>query len=168
MLKWEENNLITNYCKKFVNNNLWKVQTLGYEFDDLYQECWIVFDRCKREYPDVEDNHFMALFKKALINMINTLSVKDTKEREMKATIEDFYDIISREEEISIAEFNVTISEAPDIIKKTIELLDNPPKKFNDRIGIKGYSNNKLLCSLLGLSSYKVNLYVLLQEYFKC
>ena len=52
------------YDKRFIGyvvNLSNKAQDVSVE--DMIQEGWIVFERCQQYYPEVEDKHFMALFK---------------------------------------------------------------------------------------------------------
>lgn len=52
-----------------------------YEFDDLLQEAYIVFMKCKRAYPKVDNRAwFMGIFKNALRNrMIGLLEHRATR-----------------------------------------------------------------------------------------
>lgn len=71
---------IEGYVVNFLAKNYWRVQR-SIPRDDCMQEAIVVYLRCKRKYPDVEDKHFMALFKTAWGNHFTDLSNSDTSRR---------------------------------------------------------------------------------------
>lgn len=56
------------------------------EFEDLYQDCYLLYMRCCELYPDKKPAHFMALFKSAVSNEINYYSNKRTRKRIYEAS----------------------------------------------------------------------------------
>lgn len=65
---------IEGYATNQVHRNLWRVAAT-HDRDDLMQEARIVFLRCERRYPALDEaRHFMALYKTALQRRIHELS----------------------------------------------------------------------------------------------
>lgn len=63
-----------------------------YEFDDLLQEAFIVYMRCKERYGATVDNPrwFMALFSRSLVNKLINLTEKAGRYISIEALDEDF------------------------------------------------------------------------------
>lgn len=67
-------------AKKHISNVFWKFQR-HYEFNDLVQEAWIVFNNCYKKYIENEDSgvveakHAMALYKTSLHRHFNRLAL---------------------------------------------------------------------------------------------
>lgn len=56
--------------------NFWRVAS-WYEFDDLVQDGYLCYYKCRRRYTEVTDRpHFMSLVKTAFTNHIMTLGTK--------------------------------------------------------------------------------------------
>jgi len=72
---------IEGYVVNFLIRDLWKLEPT-YGFHDSLNEAWVVFDRVAKTYPDVEDKHFMALFKRAWANRVIDMAKKATRQRE--------------------------------------------------------------------------------------
>ena len=66
---WVHNHLRTNF---------WKVSR-SMEFDDALQEARLLYAAVMLKYPDVEDKHFMALFKTSWQRKIVDLAKVDSK-----------------------------------------------------------------------------------------
>lgn len=165
MLKWEENSLLSNYCKKFSKANLWKVEMLGYEWDDLYQECYIVYDRCAKKYSGLDDAQFMAKFKKSLQNRIIKLTQKNKEEKLLRENL-FYYMEETIEDPLEKADFNITVSMAPPLVKKAVGLINNPPKTIIDKLGQREFRSNKFFCACLGVSPKHNNILEVIKNYF--
>lgn len=62
------NSEIQGYTANFFKSNAWRCDRV-YQFEDLMQDAFLIFTRCKDTYPRViEAPHFMALYKRALAN----------------------------------------------------------------------------------------------------
>lgn len=71
------------YARKWVSRHFWRVRaSLGSE-EDALQECALIYVRCYNYYKWKVDNAawFMSLYKLALVNDWNTLSVADSRFR---------------------------------------------------------------------------------------
>lgn len=73
---------IEGYVVNFLTKNYWRVQSTETR-EDCMQIAYVVFLRCKRRYPDVEDKHFMALFKTAWGHEFTDLSNENTALRKV-------------------------------------------------------------------------------------
>ena len=71
--------VIEGYSKKWAIKNSWKVKALGYEVEDLFQECYLIFRECLDNFSGIEEKMFMEYFKTALDHRIYRLS-SNTKE----------------------------------------------------------------------------------------
>jgi len=134
-LKWENNSLVRNYCLKFSNLNVWKVKKLGYSSEDLFQECFIVYERCLRKFKGGNEALFFSLFKKSLNNMLYTLQKKALQELELFS--EPYWDSettqhIDLEKEIY---FVLTMDEAPQEVKNYIKKYSSENVK---KVGVLG------------------------------
>lgn len=48
-----------------------------HEFDDLLQEAWVVFHRCKERYPNIDNpKWFMAVFRTSLQNRLMNMAAR--------------------------------------------------------------------------------------------
>lgn len=120
--EWKEHTYITNYTKKLVRNNLWKVANLGMEYWDLYNECCVVFLICKEKYKDVDDEEFMKIYKGAIINRIKDLIRQNYKEEIVKEFLTQEDRVIDVEAE---ANFKLKLEKAPYEIKKFIDTAES-------------------------------------------
>ena len=93
---WEGS--VQGYVKNMVAKNLWKFTALGYEFEDLYHEAYLVFAYCKKKhqniYPTLNENQrrFMALFKQSYHNHFYDLAIKSSQLKlyEMQEDLSEF------------------------------------------------------------------------------
>ena len=61
---WEGS--IEGYTVNYIKKTLWRMKSKC-DFEDLYQEAYLVFDRLKKHYHCIRTpQHFMALYKTAL------------------------------------------------------------------------------------------------------
>lgn len=80
---WDE---VQPAARNIARRSLWRLAPM-YDMDDLMQEARIVFLRISRRYPNIiEAPHFMAMFKLAWVNEINTLSNRRTRDAMGHAT----------------------------------------------------------------------------------
>jgi len=72
---------IAGWAVKYAHRHAWKTEP-DYGADDLISEAWIVFDRCRTEYPQViEPAHFQSLFMSAFSRRVVDLSRRTTMRR---------------------------------------------------------------------------------------
>jgi hypothetical protein len=72
------------WSRNFVAKNYWRTAHILGSEEDALQQCALVFSRCLRGYKGKINSHawFMGLFKSAVHNEWNTLSLKDTRNRD--------------------------------------------------------------------------------------
>jgi DNA-directed RNA polymerase specialized sigma24 family protein len=72
---------ILAYATKYLAKNAWRTSPL-YELDDLLQEAYLLFVRLVERYEFVGPNHFMAMWKRSLHNLIVNAAKFRTRRRE--------------------------------------------------------------------------------------
>lgn len=125
---------IEGYVTNFLTKNYWKVaRTCPRE--DVMQEAYCVFLRCKRKYPHIEEpKHFMALFKTAWYHEFMDLANADTEQRVEQQPLENESGEILE----SIGELNndgmlaVMIRQAPAEVNTVLSLFLNAPQELLD------------------------------------
>lgn len=88
---------IEGWTVKYINNQLWRMRPL-YDFDDLYQECYIYFIDCVKRYvnhpradrpPVTQAPHFMSLYRITIVNGMNDIATLRTK-KHIERSASDF------------------------------------------------------------------------------
>lgn len=83
---------VEGYAVNYATRNLWKVRS-GMEREDLVQEAYLVFMKCSARYPELDTpQHFMALFKTALMRRVCDLASADSAYRERHCHMGERYD----------------------------------------------------------------------------
>lgn len=155
---------IQGWFVNYSRANYWKVKrTLPWE--DLEQEAYVVFLRCKRKYPELDTpQHFMSLFQRAWINHFTDLANRDTQDRVVVSQIGESSDgsEISFE---SVGEVDndgmlaIMIKEAPREISMVLNLFLNAPTELAE-VALASWrgkdkrctaGGSKRICQLLGL-----------------
>jgi hypothetical protein len=163
-MEWNE---LKSFVNKTCRKNIWRVEYLGYDIFDLKQEAWLVYNDCIKKYNGTGgDKQFFAYFKMALLNKITNLSQKNSEIKEHFISIEETGEMNNGAEEEIL--FRVSLSLAPESIKRVIKILENPPEEYEIRLkrcgkGVRGVNSNKLLCDMLKIPAGKINVL----EYFK-
>lgn len=119
MIKWEPSEYPYKFSKKFSRKYLYKVTHLGFDEDDLMQECFIVFFKCsqKFDFSKYTERYFMNYFIKALWDMIIKLEKKVYKETvACERYVAENY--LSPEDIFQQMEYNISISLLPDEMKQ--------------------------------------------------
>ena len=166
-------------AKKLTWKNLWRLEALGYEYDDALQECFIKFMQCSKQTYETQ-KHFCTYYVTALQNHFNTLSKTSSKKHQGEFFADEiFINILS---ENSQAYFILepqrdvvkeVLRNAPTDLQRVVNILINLPNDFlGNLLQIKqgklaGKLSNSLLCSLVGVDSNKVNLRTQLLKYFR-
>ena len=124
------------WVRGFVNVHSWRVDPM-YGPDDLVQEAYITFRHLADRYPRLMDpQHFMALFKRAVINKMNDRSCyynrrKNTVEAPISADIYDLF--VGRIGEMTNNGYlNVLLNEMPDEMKLAVAMLTDENTDEND------------------------------------
>ena len=139
---------VKNWSLKYIWKNQWRVPS-DYTFDDLLQECYLCFLRCKIEYPEVKHPaHFMALVKTSIINQFNRLALLKRRRRG-EVLLSDLTEIKSdfMKKSFSEIDFLIDYEQAPLPIRKIVDRImrgqRKPHRKQKD--GIKETTNQFLL-----------------------
>lgn len=181
---------ISGWVANFAGRNHWRVREVCPEYDDLVQECFIKFLHMCDTYPGVmEPAHFMALYKTAVNNMVNTMSMKATAHRDFWVDIDPdgraaqdgapltWEDVASRllPAEMHGGDFAVLLAEAPYEVQLLVsaffddnlieELRGARLRDTEDRFA-RRETTNEFFCRVLGLDPATVNLPALLKEHF--
>jgi hypothetical protein len=170
-MKWED---MQGYVNETCRKNLWRVEYLGYDLDDLKQESWLVYHECKKYYNNDSNAHFLTYYRIALHNKMKKLTKLNKMIQEHYSPFgdEDYEAIEGNEAEILL---KVKLSFAPKIIKKILSLIENPPEKYADKFnqhtkGNRGFNSNTTLCEMLGVTdvtSMKSNVLKKIKDYIK-
>jgi len=124
-LEWKDNSLVSNMCKTFARNNLWKVQSLCFDFDDLMQEFYIVFHSCKEKYSNLSDEMFMGKFKLALANRVVNLS-----KIARRHVIEGYYFVDTGYDDVeALVDIKLRYENMPSKIKRYMKSFDEKSDK---------------------------------------
>lgn len=118
-----------NFCKK----NAWRVSHVVGDVEDCVQECWVLFDDCKRWYGATIKTkaQFMYIFKTAVKWKFDTLSVKDTKLREGQQFFESKHSDISV---VSNANLAANLSHASSELKQVLNIFMNAPNEVMETL----------------------------------
>jgi hypothetical protein len=171
---------IEGWVVNHMTKNYWRVaKTMPRE--DLLQEAYVVFLRCKRNYANkgvvTTPQHFMALFKTAWTNEFTSLSVADTNSRFIVADTTDYGDgavtLDSMGETDNDGSLAIMVRQAPREVLMVLNLFLSAPQELidlalgswniNDRRGKAGSS--KRVCQMLGLPE-DLDVLKMTEEYF--
>lgn len=122
--KWPPH--VEGYCVNFLNKQFWKVESTC-ERDDVMQEAYCVYLRCKRKYPQIEGAHFMALFKRAWSNHFIDLSNFDTEHRQLAEFLPDFSAVGDEDNDGFVA---TMVAQAPREVSMVLNLFLNAPSEL--------------------------------------
>ena len=148
----------TKWSRSFVKSNRWRCDPM-YDTDDLVQEAYFVFDYVAATYPRIIDpGHFMALFKRAMINKMHDRSCRYNRR---KGTVEapisvDIYETFSgRIGEVTNSGYVAALyAEAPEELKLVMNILAegsfDPPTKKNRETPVSQTITTRL-CRALGV-----------------
>ena len=157
--------IIEGWAVGYVSKNVWRTEP-EYDFDDLMQECYLVFMLVDDHYPlVVEAPHFMALFKKCVFNRIHDLANRRTLRGEIPGRfhygdardIDDELEITtdstpSLDDHARLVEWKIFLTELPESVRRVVVALvdDRPPVYMRDMEGIRE-TRSQYLCRLSGL-----------------
>jgi DNA-directed RNA polymerase specialized sigma24 family protein len=170
---------IAGYVVNHLHKNYWKVaRTMPRE--DVLQEAYVVFLRCKRAYPDMDTpQHFMALFKTAYGRHFIDLARADTAERVVFEL--PSYDNEDGHHELEMAgdlnndgELALLLEQAPSEVVSVLNLFLNAPQELLELALGSWQSTDKRcktggsrkLCALLGLPADK-DIIKIVTDYFR-
>ena len=162
-----------NYCRQ----NYWRVQR-SMPWEDLMQEVYIVFLRCRNKYGKLEEaKHFMALFKTAWTRQFTTFANLDTEGRfivEMAPAREDAEAPEAVGDTSHDGELSLMLKQAPREVTMVLNLLLNAPTEILD-IALSGWNGkdsrcraggSKRICQMLGLPQH-LDVMGMVSDYFR-
>lgn len=125
---WEGS--IKSWATQFLWKNKWRCDYI-FDFDDLLQDAYLVFVKINDTYPRViEPKHFMALFKRAMYNMLHDHS-RGTK-RKRKVFVDSGFDATQFYADRIIGEptnagyASLLVAEAPEELHMALKLVQDP------------------------------------------
>lgn len=176
--EWKD---MVGVAKRFTYKNLWRLEALGYEFEDGLQDCYLKFHQCKKNEFETK-KQFCTYFVTALLNHFNTLSNTSSKKHQSEFFADEIFIQGVEEEKHTRPNFIVNpdkdkvkekVINAPMEVKRVVNVLLNLPSElFSTFLYVKqgkvtGRLSNQLLCSLVGVDETKTNLRMQLLKYFK-
>jgi hypothetical protein len=145
---------IEGFVVNYISKNYWRVaRTVPRE--DLMQEAYVVFLRCKRKYTQLEEaRHFMALFKTAWVRHFTDLANADTQDRLVSSTemVDADGDAHTREmvgELCTDGELATKLRQAPAEVLMVLNLFLNAPQEILE-LAIGGWSGQDRRCKAGG------------------
>lgn len=136
MIKWED---VDSFISKFCSKYIYKVKTPYYGREDLYQDCWVTFDKCLKSFNGKTEQEFMVFFKTALFNHIKNMRRNISKEKE---ATEKYSQPDSEDGLESLVNLHLKLVNAPTFIKKLFEVLLSPPQSYKDAEHKIAFENN--------------------------
>src|SRR5258706_12980921 len=127
-VKWTPfwGNEYAGYATNLNRSNHWRVDPIN-DMDDLLQDAYLIFSKVKDAYPRViEARHFMALYKRALINSLHDKSSYKTRRVDIDVHLSsDATDLcLGRIGEVTNAGYVAAlIEEMPEELKTALNML---------------------------------------------
>lgn len=122
---------IEGYLVNYIHANAWKFKSIMSK-EDALQEGYLMFAHCAELYPDVEQPHFMALYKTTLTNRVIDWARKahDSRHVSLNAADEDsgVRDIIGELENDGY--LHVLVRQAPQEVTQVLTLFLNAPTEL--------------------------------------
>jgi hypothetical protein len=120
-----------------MTRNYWRVAA-SMPREDLLQEAYVVFLRCKKKYPRLDTpQHFMALFKTSWNNKFNDLANADTLARSMVELPRFRWNEDGDTMELELpgdmdneGAFSIFLNEAPAEVKAVLSLFLSAPTEL--------------------------------------
>jgi hypothetical protein len=172
MIPWE--GTLEGYVKKLIHKDLWKFKSRGYEYEDVTQEAWIVYNNCCKKYIvdmncSCHKSKFMKFYKSCLHNhFLDMLNFEDIRSRHGKRNetkidyVEKLQDSTWQDEQL--LQINLFL-DAPGYIKEVYGILTSKEKMKEYKIPEDKKITNQLLCKKLGFNNSKINLIDILKSY---
>lgn len=173
MYKPQYNGSIQGWAVRYSAANAWKVSAIM-ELDDLLQESYMIFLKCKERYPALEEaKHFMALYKRAFINHVTDLGESATRSKgETDGDIQYIYDTQQGETD-NDGRLATLLRQAPREVQMVLNLMLNAPQELVD-LTVAGWHTIDRRCAnggsgrinaALGLDP-KLNVMQMVHDYF--
>lgn len=171
---------IEGWVVNYLSANAWRTQP-EHDFDDLLQEAYILFMVCQERYTHVtEERHFFSLFRRALTNRVNDLSVVRSKRHEQtlyptgpegdEQAASTFLACSNDDERgvdhgsgesVADTDLRLDLAGAPEPVAQVAAMLSDPdPLRFRYLRTADGVrqTTNEFLCYLAGVDPTEYNL----------
>lgn len=137
------------WARSYLKKKVWRTLPL-YDLEDLMQEAWFAWNRCLRY--EVEDRHMMALFKRAVVNMlINICTARSRKPYTKDADgTEILSALCSATGCIDEVEMQMLLDDAPEPVRVVIAEFGRRRHRMRRR-GMVRETTNQYLSRLAGL-----------------
>lgn len=155
---------LEGFAVKYMKANHWRIKQRCPEWEDAMQEARMVYMHCVRMYSDTHkastSKHFMALYKRCLINHVINLSKKDTNCRhfwnQFETEEQEHTETQALQGETENAGVLLTlVRQAPQEVSLTLMLLLNAPTEVLDLVykgnSMRSSEHSRRLGALLGL-----------------
>lgn len=103
---------------KIAERQVWRTLP-EYDVDDLYQEGFLVFLKCRERYRPDTKSHGRGLFVRSFMNRVHDLAIKRTKRKEVSQQ----YDHGCDNGGLDVVDVLLQVSEAPPVIRKLLNGL---------------------------------------------
>lgn len=166
MVDWE--GTLEGYVKKVIHKDCWKYKKYGYEYEDLLNEAWIVYNNCKEKYIVNTKAHFVSLYKKSLYTHFTEIlifsDVRNRRNRRRKKHIDltDNLENVSKNDDYNL---DLIFDDAPSLIKNVYEILTSKEKMIQLNINPEKKITNQILHKALGIREHSINLIDMLKAY---
>lgn len=166
VVEWD--GVVEKRTKKFAYSNVWRVEHMGFDALDLYQEAWFVFDKVKGRYGKtvVNEAHFLSLYIQALEWRTCRLSRKSVIAHK---NVYEFNCVSNMEvQQPDSGSYRNILEGATKEIKEVLTLIFDTPTDMLEALGIykqkrRVFLDNDKLCYLLGYTG--VDLLKCLKDY---
>lgn len=160
---------IEGWVVNFISKSVWRVSP-QFDFDDLYQDAYLLFLVCCDRYPTViEAPHFMRLIQTCLRNHVHDLASARTNRSEISMIQMgpggEEVDIASlrgeRCEKMDQLMLDLALEDAPESVRKLVQELVDAPKRPRKkrRLGVRE-TTNEFLCRIAGCAKWDISSYL--------
>jgi DNA-directed RNA polymerase specialized sigma24 family protein len=162
--RWEGE--IEGWACKYIGKNLWRYRP-DLEFDDLYQEAYLVFQRVADKYLHVsEPRHLMALFKMAVrrqfIDIVKARSIRvrlvsfpDAETDDPEPGDASLYGVDSVPDDrdwVAEADFRLRLEELPMEVRRLVRRARREGQLDRRAPDGRRETTNEFLCRIAGVS----------------
>lgn len=173
MYKPKYNGPIQGWAVNYSAANAWKVSAIM-ELDDLLQESYMIFLKCKARYPVLEEaKHFMALYKRAFTNHVTDLAELASRSKDETDHDISVIHMTHCGETDNDGRLATLLRQAPREVQMVLNLMLNAPQELVD-LTVAGWHTVDRRCTnggagrinaALGLDP-KLNVMQMVHDYF--
>ena len=141
---------IEGWVVNHISRNLWRVLP-ECEFDDLYQDAYMVFMTVANKYPVTEEEHFQSLFQRSFCNHVHAIANKRTSRGEVRYAVDAQDKVVDHgalDPTLLRLDWEILLEDAPlDVLALVKKALGRDKRSYRRR----NESLNAYLCRLAGL-----------------